>query len=66
MEQLENNEEVMKGDVNIKRLGKAVIRRHAELVKSSDGKNENSSAAKKGNTKNRKPVVVVEQSPMVR
>ena len=67
MEQPENNDEVMKGDINIKNLhvGKPVTRRHAELVKSIEGKNDSNTTAKKGSSKNKK-ASMVEQPPMVR
>lgn len=56
MEQPDSSEEVMKGDINLKTLngGKAVTRRHAELVKSIEGKNDMNTANKKGNAKNKK------------
>lgn len=67
MEQPENNDEVIKGDINIKNLhvGKAVTRRHAELVKSTEGKNDNNATAKKGGSKNKK-ASMVEAPSMVR
>lgn len=66
MEQPENNDEVIKGDINLKYLhvGKTVTRRHAELVKANDGKNDGNATAKKGSSKNKKSVV--EQPAMVR
>lgn len=66
MEQPENKEEVIKGDIDLQslHLGKTVHRRCAELVKTADGKNDGNTANKKGNTKNRKSAV--EQSAMVR
>ena len=65
MEQPENKEEVIQGDIDLQslHLGKTVHRRCAELVKTADGKNDGNTANKKGNTKNRKSVV--EQSAMV-
>lgn len=65
MEQPESNDEMIKGDINLKYLhvGKTVTRRHAELVKTNDGKNDSNVAAKKGTSKNRKSTV--EQSAMV-
>lgn len=65
MEQPENKEEFLKGDIDLQslHLGKTVHRRCAELVKTADGKNDGNTANKKGNTKNRKSVA--EQSPMV-
>ena len=65
MEQPENKEEVIKGDIDLQslHLGKTVHRRCAELVKTADGKNDGNTANKKGNTKNRKSVV--EQPAMV-
>lgn len=64
IEQRENNDEVTKGDVNLKYFttGKVVTRRHAELVKTNDGKNDSNTSAKKAGSKNRKSVV--EQSAM--
>lgn len=64
MEQPESNDEMIKGDINLKYLhvGKTVTRRHAELVKTNDGKNDSNVAAKKGTSKNRKSTV--EQSAM--
>lgn len=66
MEQPENKEEVIKGDIDLQslHLGKTVHRRCAELVKTADGKNDGNTANKKGNAKNRKSAV--EQSAMVR
>lgn len=66
MEQPENNDEMVKGDVNLKLLhsGKTVTRRHAELVKTNDGKNDSNAATKKGSSKNKKSTV--EQPAMVR
>ena len=66
MEQPENKEEVIQGDIDLQslHLGKTVHRRCAELVKTADGKNDGNTANKKGNTKNRKSAV--EQSAMVR
>ena len=66
MEQPENKEEVIQGDIDLQslHLGKTVHRRCAELVKTADGKNDGNTANKKGNTKNRKSAV--EQSTMVR
>ena len=66
MEQPENKEEIIKGDIDLQslHLGKTVHRRCAELVKTADGKNDGNTANKKGNTKNRKSAV--EQSAMVR
>ena len=66
MEQPENNDEVVKGDVNLKYLnmGKTVTRRHAELVKTNDGKNDTNTTAKKGGSKTKKSTV--EQPAMVR
>lgn len=60
MEQPENNDEVIKGDINIKNLhvGKTVTRRHAELVKSTEGKNDSNTTAKKGGSKNKKAPMV--------
>ena len=65
MEQPENKEEIIKGDIDLQslHLGKTVHRRCAELVKTADGKNDGNTANKKGNTKNRKSVV--EQPAMV-
>lgn len=65
MEQPENNDEVTKGDLNIKTLhvGKTVTRRHAELVKSTEGKND--TTAKKGGSKNKK-AATMEPPSMVR
>jgi len=59
MEQPENNDEVIKGDLNLKypATGKVITRRHAELVKTNDGKNDNNTTAKKGGSKNRKTMV---------
>lgn len=56
MEQPDSNEEVMRGDINLKTLkgGKTVTRRNAELVKSTEGKNDMNSANKKGSAKNKK------------
>lgn len=67
MEQPENNDEVIKGDINIKNLhvGKTVTRRHAELVKSTEGKNDSNVTAKKGGSKNKK-ASMVEPPSMVR
>jgi len=67
MEQPENNDEVMKGDINIKSLhvGKTVTRRHAELVKSTEGKNDSNATTKKGSSKNKK-ASMVEAPSMVR
>ena len=67
MEQPENNDEVIKGDINIKNLhvGKTVTRRHAELVKSTEGKNDGNTTAKKGSSKNKK-APIVEPPSMVR
>ena len=67
MEQPENNDELIKGDINIKNLhvGKTVTRRHAELVKSTEGKNDSNTTTKKGSSKNKK-APMVEQPPMVR
>ncbi|XP_044166788.1 LOW QUALITY PROTEIN: phosphoinositide 3-kinase regulatory subunit 4-like [Acropora millepora] len=64
MEQPENNDEVIKGDLNLKypATGKVITRRHAELVKTNDGKNDNNTTAKKRGSKNRK--TMVEQSGM--
>lgn len=66
LEQPENKEEVIQGDIDLQslHLGKTVHRRCAELVKTADGKNDGNTANKKGNTKNRKSAV--EQSAMVR
>ena len=66
LEQPENKEEVIQGDIDLQslHLGKTVHRRCAELVKIADGKNDGNTANKKGNTKNRKSAV--EQSAMVR
>ena len=67
MEQPENNDEVIKGDINIKNLhvGKTVTRRHAELVKSTEGKNDSNTTTKKGGSKNKK-APMVEPAAMVR
>ena len=66
MEQPENNDEVIKGDINLKyvNMGKTVTRRHAELVKTNDGKNDSNTTAKKGGSKTKK--TTVEQPAMVR
>ena len=66
MEQPKNNDEVIKGDINLKHLnmGKTVTRRHAELVKTNDGKNDSNTTAKKGGSKTKK--LTVEQPAMVR
>lgn len=65
MEQPENNDEVIKGDLNLKypATGKVITRRHAELVRTNDGKNDGNATAKKGGSKNRKSMV--EQPGMV-
>ena len=65
MEQPENKEEIIKGDIDLQslHLGKTVHRRCAELVKTADGKIDGNTANKKGNTKNRKSAV--EQPAMV-
>jgi len=42
-----------------------VTRRHAELVKSTEGKNDNNATAKKGGSKNKK-ASMVEPPSMVR
>lgn len=67
MEQPDSNEEVMRGDINLKTLkgGKTVTRRNAELVKSTEGKNDMNSANKKGSAKNKKNSNA-EQPSMVR
>lgn len=67
MEQPENNDEVIKGDINLKNLhlGRTVTRRHAELVKSTEGKNDSNTTTKKGGAKNKK-ASMVEQPSMVR
>lgn len=67
MEQPDNNEEVIKGDINLRSLnvGKLVTRRHAELVKSTEGKSDTNTTNKKGGAKNKK-AAATEQSSMVR
>ena len=59
MEKPGNNDEVIKGDLKLKypATGKVITRRHAELVKTNDGKNDNNTTAKKGGSKNRKTMV---------
>lgn len=64
MEQPENNDEVIKGDINLKYLNMGKTRRHSELLKTNDGKNDSNTTAKKGGSKTKK--LTVEQPAMVR
>lgn len=47
------SDEILEGEMDLKVHGKPVLRRHADLIKTNDGKVE-SGGNKKGNTKNKK------------
>lgn len=51
-----------KGEIDLKSFSKSIIRRHADLFKTPDGKTDGNSS-KKGNTKNRKSVADIRETP---
>ena len=55
MDHAKEIEEVVQGEVDLKSFGKSITRRHADLVKATDGKAEGT-FSKKGSAKNRRSI----------